>query len=108
MTQTPYKLDDAVEDEKAFWRQVRSIIREEVELAVGPTVDKVDLVYKSQQGLMRSFSSLDARVRQTSDQIDRLSSWATQRGLFEEGLAKKLERFFEIIPPLPDKTPPHG
>lgn len=103
----PYSLDRAVDDEQEFWRHIRSIIREEVELATRDMVKAVKSLEKTHKLLIERMAEVGAQQAGLVASYDRLASWCTVKGADDDALRLRLDKFFELITPHPPaKTPP--
>lgn len=114
--QPPYTLDRAVSDEVEFWRHIGELIDSAVGQALDRAlekhgfknaVDSMKIVANSQKVVIQRLNKLDERHGQVAVDVSRLAGWATEKGLQDEVLERKITRLLEILtPPMPESPAP--
>lgn len=110
----PFSIETAVDGQRAFLEQLRAIVREEVQRATGEAVDKMNLVSRSQELLIKNLNHTSGKVTTIAVDIDRLVGLMTVREAHADMLEMKIDKFFKIVTPFianggptpdPDRTP---
>lgn len=108
----PYALDDAVDDEQQFWRDVRKIIGEEVERAFvkrgfDDLVGELKSVARTHKLLIERVNEFGRQQTGMASDLDRVIGHITVKSADDDLLRMKLDKFFELVTPKdPPKTPP--
>lgn len=83
-------------------RDFRDIVREEVKKALGTSVQQMGTTLRATEKLVSSVESLGRQVGNLSADVARLTGYITARGMRDEAIDARLERFFEVVtPPIP-------
>jgi ABC-type transporter Mla subunit MlaD len=110
MTAKKMTIDEALTGENKFLAQVAEMIEDSVARNVAktlaPTIKKLDDAASKMSAVVRTVETLTQAEARTSKRVsnmavdfNRFANWATNRGLREDLLERKLDRIVEVISP---------
>lgn len=111
-----------VDREKAFIDQVREMIDDAVGRALTPAIThlhkaagELRQVQASQDTVLEKVDYLGKQIVNAVSDYDRVSRWATRRGLKDDALErsfakleKRVNRLMDVVTPASVETPPRG
>ncbi len=92
-------LDRAVDETKQFNAQVREWLRHEVEAAVNPLIEKVRTLTRVIDTMSKREDKTATAVANMAADFSRFAGWATNRGLREDMIERKLDALLAIVSP---------
>lgn len=103
------ELSAAVDGQKRFLEQLRAIVADEVDRKLKPIAADAKAARKAVELLAQQVESTNTILAGMQANIAMTVGWITKRGLKEDALEAKLDKYFEnFTPKLPDPTPPRG